>query len=487
MSPVRSLDSLDSLSGRGYRLGVARRPHHLGLLVLAASLAGGPAYAADATRVLTAVEPGEPLPEIRIGAHFEHDRTSAKISREFIRDANGTRESTDVRELNYRRYIHRLMLDVRVGVFRDLELHIGAPIILQDHSNISFQEGVAGLSSIWDDVLGSRANNPADPLAYPLTDVPQERSRAGFGDMRFGIGWSPTVDHKDEAYPTITLRGDIIAPTGSRRDPADVNARTDTPGRGGVGLGQTVFDLSLGMSRKMRFNTPTLDPYMIFGVRLPVANAAQKDAGLQPPITARFQVGSEVVFFEQRKERVRYAVDVSFGLQYISLGRTYSELSDYLPNFNQRSIPGEPEYQDFANAANYNVNVPGARCGILNGVPCGELNRVDEHLKMKGKLTFHLQPSRWILLQAGFSVGFTTPHLITGEKVGDDLDPAGTNALCPVSNPSGPCAGRVNASNSQGVDERSQYYDPRYDVPGRRLRVEEVLDLSFFAGASFTF
>ena len=208
----------------------------VGLGLLAAWTAT-PAFAAEATRVLTAVEPGQKLPEIRMGARWDYQRHRAKVRREFIR-AVAPPEATDIRELDYRRDVHCLLLDLRVGIFRDLEIHVGAPIILSDRSGISFQDGVNGLSSIWDPVVGSRANNPGDRLAYPLTEVPQERTRAGFGDMVFGLAWSPCVDHKDEAYPTVTLRADITAPTGSRWDPADVDARAATPGSGGVGRGQ---------------------------------------------------------------------------------------------------------------------------------------------------------------------------------------------------------------------------------------------------------
>jgi hypothetical protein len=45
----------------------------------------------------------------------------------------------------------------------------------------------------------------------------------------------------------------------------------------------------------------------------------------------------------------------------------------------------------------------------------------------------------------------------------------------------------VNAVNSRGEDERSPYYDPRYDQPGRRLRAEGIFTLSAFANLAITF
>jgi len=50
-----------------------------------------------------------------------------------------------------------------------------------------------------------------------------------------------------------------------------------------------------------------------------------------------------------------------------------------------------------------------------------------------------------------------------------------------------PCLGRINRENSQGEDERSPYYDPRYDAPGGRFKATDILDVRFFATATATF
>ena len=454
------------------------------------------AQAAWPTKVLTAVEKTNKLPEVNLGVTYDFDRKTAKIVREWIEGGI----AQDVKEADYQSLTQRLLIDGRVGIFRDLEFHIQVPIILRDSSELSFSEDVNETNSTLFGFGSPNANNPGFDYRFPITQVPQSRTRAGFGDMTFGLAWSPFVEHKDEAYPTVTLIGNIIAPTGKRRDPTSQEAITGVSGD--VGRHQTTIDLSIGVSKKMRTRIPTLDPYMLFGARIPIATSTQRSLGMDPAITGRFRVGTEVVMYADPKDDVWYSVDLAFGLRYISLGRTYSELSDYLPNFNQRNVPINRTganlpidavlYDDYNNPLNYNANIQGAQCvpaspndGVtLSNTPCGELNRVDEHMRLTGSIVLNLRPSRWFLLRAGFSTSFTTDHLLTTEPVGTDTDPDNAiDQLCDGAE----CVGRVNARNSQGEDERSPYYDPRYDQPGRRLRIEEVLNLTFFVTAAATF
>jgi hypothetical protein len=447
------------------------------------------AEAAWPTKVLTAVEKEKSIPDINVELTYDRLSKNARITREWIQEVNGERRAIDVRELDFHEITQRLLIGFRIGLFRDLELHIIAPIILQNDSEIRFAEGVESRSTIWGSV---NADDPGYDYRFPITQVPAERERAGFGDMTFGLSFSPFVERKDEAWPTLTLRGDIIAPTGKRRDPADPDA---LPGgdAGSVGLGQTIFDLSIGVSKRMGQGTPTLDPYMIFGAQIPVPTSAQKAIGMDPSPSGSFVVGTELVMWEDADTGQFYTLDVNFGFRYVGIGRTFSELSDYLPSFNQRTPrrfddPTKPRdtfiYEDYQDPNNYNRTLDGASCGAVTGVPCGELTRVDEHLEMDGTIAVHIQPIQWVVVRAGVSLGIVTDHLITAESVGDDTDGVeAANQLCSGA----PCVGRVNAENFRGEDERSQYYDPRYDTPGRRFRAEDITNFTFFVTAAATF
>ena len=438
------------------------------------------AFAAFDTDVLSAVEPDKQLPDVHLGVTFDRRMKVARITREWIQDDGFARQAVDVRELEYTETVQRLLFDLRIGLFRDLEFHARAPLVLSDESEIEFADGVAGNSTIFG---SSAADDDRFDYRYPLTAVPSSRSRAGFGDMTFGLAWSPLVDRKDPSFPTVTLRADVTTPTGSVRDPKDQRALSRVDGTGDVGMGMLTFDVSLAVSKRTRSRAPYLDPYMLFGSRLPVAIGEQKDRGLEPPFSGRFRIGTAIVMAERPRDD-RYAFDLSFGLRYVGPGRTYSELSDYLPDFDQTRVPDNPTYADYADTANYASQDADARCGILEGIPCGELNRVDPHLIMSSALALHIQPSRWVRFRLGAEASFTTAHVITGEKVGTDTDPASaTTAMCGPT----PCVGRVNIANSVGEDERSPYFDPRYDTVGRRLRAKQIFNLRLFVTTFITF
>lgn len=483
------------------------RTRALGIPLALALVAGGPpaAEAAFPTEVRTAAEPNN-IFDLDLSLGFDHARKGAKITREWIQDQDGTLTPLEVRELTYTEVTQRLLLDLRIGVFRDLEIHIGAPIILANDSSIGFQDGVLGRSTICCEG-DQNADDPAvraDPR-YPFARVPSDRYRSGFGDMVFGLAWSPFVDAKDEAYPTLTLRADVTTPTGRIRDPSDVKALVDTEG-GGVGRGMTVFDLSLAVSRRMQLGVPALDPYMIFGARIPVANPSQKAKGMEPAASGRFMVGAELLVWEDVEAKERFALDLAFQTRYVGTGRTYSELSDYLPSFDPTRVlgnrteaglrPDEFAYSDFDDPRNYAVQREGTSCGKIVGVPCGELNKVDDYLQLKGTATLNMRFAEYVLLRAGFALEHETDHFLTNERVGKDLDPSSaSSADCDGA----ACVGRVNARNSyfdrtsntcpagQTCDERSQYYDPRYDALGRRLRIEDVLTWTIFVSGAATF
>lgn len=476
---------------------VYRPTVRLGLILGWCALAALPrlAFAAHSTRVLTAAEESHPLPELHLGVRLERTELTGKITREWFEGQS----ALDVRELDYVETTQALTLTARVGLFRDLELTVAAPIVLSYVSEIGFADGVGPNSTVYAPATADRsstnADDPAFSTRFPITEVPGRRERGGFGDMRFGLGWSPVNDLKAEAWPTLTLRAEITAPTGEVWDPADADA---VPGGadGKIGRGLTVFDLSLGLSRRTRPAPPHLEPFFLIGTRLPIAIGAQQARGMTPPPTARVEAGTELVLYD--RDRARYAFELGVVLQYIASGRTYSPLSDYLPNYDQTRTRGDlVTYDDFANPSNYrNGGREGVSCAGVRldrntgaqvpatpGVGCGEFNQVDEHVRLGGRFAAHLQPTAFTLFRVGVDISYIGDHLITNERVGTDTDPSDSTATCG----SGPCAGRVNAANANGEDERSGFYDPRYDAPGRRFRLEEAFTWTVFADVSATF
>lgn len=469
--------------------------HVLGRLIAGGALAVlaglGSAEAAFPGPPIEGVGAARNVPQVHVGVRFDQDYQQATITREFVNDA-GTADARfgTVRELEYEEVRRRLVVESRIGIVDRLELRANMPFVLQWDSSIEFAEGVEGRSTI---CCSGNADDEDFALRFPITDVPQRRNRAGVGDLEIGLAYSPVVDGTDVAWPTLTVAAMITVPTGERWDPADTRALPSIDGSGGVGLGQTIFDFSLALNKRSAFSVPALDPYFVIGTRLPIANGAQRDLGLDPPVTARVEMGSELALAEDRAKGTFYGADFGFLLRYIGAGRTFSQLSDYLPNFNPRRVASDVvTSEDFADPENYassaGSDISCARGAdgqpLTPGVPCGEFTRVDDHVEVEGRVGFRIQPSRWFMLRAGVGLGFANDHLITGEAPGEDTDPASAGGqLCGAV----PCLGRINRENSRGQDERSQYFDPRYDAPGGRFFATDIFNVRFFATATATF
>ena len=60
-------------------------------------------------------------------------RCGIKITREWVQQTNGVLAPLDVKELRYKETTQRLTLGLRIGLYHNLELHVGAPIILSNH------------------------------------------------------------------------------------------------------------------------------------------------------------------------------------------------------------------------------------------------------------------------------------------------------------------------------------------------------------------
>lgn len=466
-----------------------------------------PAHAAWETEVLTAAEKDNAV-DVHLTLGFDHQIRAAKIVREWVQlptTAGGMPTALDVKELRFLERRNAMTIGLRVGIYHDLEVHIFAPIVLNDDSIIRFAIGAERGSTITGSPNADDPTFDSGTPRFPITDVPGQRFRGGFGDMTFGLSWSPFVETKDEAWPTLTLRGDITAPTGNTRLPTELAALTNAEG-GGAGSGLTTFDLSIGVSRRMRTSVPAIEPYLRFGVTLPAATSSLQNLGMEPPVIGRFVVGTELVGFDDPAIGSRISLDLSFETRYTGTGRTYSELSDYLPSFDPTRVlgnrtgavtqPDQFEYGDFANPQNYTSQNDAARCGKVSGVPCGELNQVEEFVTFGGQIAALFQITDNAFVRGGVGLRHDTDHFLTNEKVGKDLDPADKpDAMCDGAR----CYGRVNARNSfydrvnntcpagQTCDERSPYYDPRYDAPGRRFRIEESTHWTFFVTGGATF
>lgn len=433
-----------------------------------------PAFAAQVTDVADAADGDDPF-DANIEVKFEFMRHTALITRENTQiptgDASGKPRTVEVRELDYERYRARLKPRIEVGVFHDLSVFLEWPIVLWDQQSLGYTAGTnAGNSTIRRDMDGDvptidgwreTCGNGQDGLdangcyGYPnrgYTDWnldPQTGQyaggggaapvvRAGFDYPQIGFRWSPVNTERDASKPTITLQADynlgfLPLPIW---DPSAETPTADNPGP--VARGVHEFHFQVAMSKRWLL----LDPFFVVDYWAPFSTS-DAFTGLFPRHRGGFTLGMEIVPYENQKLSQKFAIQLSGLAQYFSEGRDYSELSDAL---------GELNYTD-------NFMRTGLNLGLLfKAFEFGYVNVVGSAL-------------------------YDSPHFATAEDIGNDEDPPGD-----------PGHGVVNlevekngSTLPQGEIERNVYFNPAYDTPGRRFKIDESLRLQVMAHVALTF
>jgi hypothetical protein len=131
--------------------------------------------------------------------------------------------------------------------------------------------------------------------------------------------------------------------------------------------------------------------------------------------------GAEFLPYVDPERFVRVAFQLSFTADYVSEGRVFNELSDAL----QKTLYG------------------------------------DEFLRLLGTVGVRVQASRFAKFHVLASFGTETPHFLTGESIGVDLDGTGLVEL--------PGIDTDPNTDAKPNPEQNPNYDFRYDQPGRRF------------------
>jgi hypothetical protein len=403
------------------------------------------ATAAEVTRVASSFEDNHPFGMI-LDVTFDRVQDKGKIVREWYQqDA-----LQDVSELRYSLFDTRLPLDVHIGVFRDVELHIGVPIVFQQDRSWAFaQDTTSDTTTLYRNCSDARGNSCADPGhgTGHLFEVPAASFRSGLADFMFGLAWAPYNQKKDDTKPTWVLRFDYQAPTASVLNPS---TQTLSSARGNIGDRAHRFIFATAVSK--RFSVA--EPYFKVDYTLPIPTAgsysncddassvrmghpencglpgwARADTGLVPAHVGTVAFGSELTVFERPDRFQRVAFDLRAMFGYVSESRSYNELSDTLGKLLWTS--------DFAQAG--------------------------------GQVGFIGQAAEFVTLKAYASLLYNTEHYLTNETIGKDLNNNG--------------AVDITAS----PNEINPNYDDRIDRAGRRFRMQEQFVFRIQVTASFNF
>lgn len=426
----------------------------------------GPAFAGEVTDVIDAADKDDPF-DLNVEIIYDRSLRRAKITREFNCDpASGENRITgcpeagpegavvNVKELRYTRVTQTLTPRIRIGLFRDLELRVDAPIVLEDTQELSLAgdggdpNGVAvtpETSSILDDENGNL-------FPVPMSSDDRLPTRAGFGDMTLWLRWSPVSQSRDEQRSTWTLELGYKIPTG----------QVMQYGNTGVGRGMHELIFATALSRRFTY----LEPYARYQFTLPIIgdHPLFEDYGgeqdhVGPGVRTGFDLGMEIVPYDDQEKDVKFFFDVGLGVTYQAEGRDYSELFDALA-IGARE-PGCAS-ADLSNCARYNPDSDSR----IAGMPHDGVTVVEDYINFRAHLGMGLQASKYLRLMAKTSIAHNTEHFLSTADVGADKDGSGL---------------------VDQASEQNPVFSRAIDAAGNRLRVEETTIFTVAVSAAVMF
>lgn len=409
----------------------------LGVVLAALTVFVSPASrAAELTRIVSSGEDEHPF-----GASLEVGYQRTQERSRIVREIHQQGAVIDAAELNYVAVDHRLNIDARIGLWRDLEFRYRIPIVLSFNQTWRYASGTDNSnSSIFNNCLQASGDllNPLCPITGEgrdeLFNPNSDSYRSGLGDMTFGLAWAVFNEKKDDTKPMWIVGLDYTAPTAGLRDPG-VPTDPDSPGDVGEKLHKYKFYTSF--SRRIGI----ADPYVQLSYTLPIRGPgsysncdrpsprtlgrphncadpawSRAETGIQGPQTAGLIVGTELHLSEDEREETHFSLDIRGLVNYFSQGRYHNELSDIL----------------------------------------GKLLYTQDYLQVGGGVGLSAQPVRWLTFSGLTSLAYNTDHILTGESLGKDLDGNGSIEVTPTSR-------EINPS-----------FDFRTDLVSRRFRATET-------------
>ncbi|MEE2758187.1 MAG: hypothetical protein VYA30_16125 [Myxococcota bacterium] len=422
-------------------------------------------FAAERVDVIDAADDDDPF-DMRASVTYRRSLRRAKITREFncaqgefAGSASGQDpcpfappegQSLNVKELRYERLIQEVVPEVRIGLYKDLELLIEAPVVLSNQQEIRF----AGNGGNRNGVVITPENSTVAPAnGADLFSVPPEGlpNRAGFGDMLFMLRYSPISQTRDPQRSTWTLEAGYRAPTGAMME----------AGNTAVGRGVHEVILATSLSRRFRY----VDPYARFEYVMPFAasgsrfkkyGAAQQYVG--PGDRMKFELGTEISPYENPETGAKVYVDLGFSAMYQAEGRDYSELFDAIGMANTPCPDPTGPRTDSRGLPNQACFNPNSQSQAATGAHDG-ITTVEQFIAVRAHLGGGVYVSEHAKLSLNLSLAHETEHYLSNADVGRDLDGSGLVEA----------RGQANFN----PNEHNPTFSAAIDAPGRRLRVEE--------------
>lgn len=506
-------------------------------ITCAATCFAGSAFAADFTDLADAADDKDDLIDetydgfdFHIEPQFRMDFGNAKITREaacvprasdLVGDASQNFEESNPRleinpercaepqivdnnEADYRRQTMTLNVALKAGLYKDLELRLNVPYVLNDVHGMRYAENVGPNNSSIDPSDGRITNDaeqfggnpaPVNELEtfssyrfFDLGDEWADYTRSGFADPSVGLWWAPFNDERDDTKATLAVGMDWLIPMAPLREPDN------------QAVGGGVHELTWTIASSKRFDF--IEPYFGLQYMLPLAAPnspiRQLDTSndgqvfIAPPQKGEITIGTEFIPHEDPATGARYGIDLQFRFGYTSEGRDYTPLYEHMVNSPchgktlEQMLSSDIECawvaQQPSNAPYFGgepnpiydlTNTPGDTAfANYDGIAT-----VGSYGNWAGRLGLLLQPSQYFQLKGHVQLEHQQEHIITNARTGRDVadDKETTND---------------DTVDLQGPDaelEKNPVFNPTYDGTGRRFRVQQYNTWSVFITAALKF
>lgn len=480
----------------------------------------------DLLSVASSFDTGDDF-DINLRLSFDHQSRSAPVRRETNINQPGLStggylaDNMDV--ATFRESTQRLIPEVNIGLFRDLQLNVRLPVILSNNRSLSERGGSASQPITTAGLIGEQLFSPnfdsptrsgieylAVGLDMAVMNQFRNPSRPNwvFGiEGRFNVSEpmracteNPADGQENCAYDADINRngknellGDINDSFGSF---ADATEGDFTGGRGpGVSRGTTAIEARAYVSKRLKYIEPYtgVEAFAEFPVKGSAFGPFDVEGALvnHPPLRGTVVAGVSVIPWEQPENYRRISLDFRVRGTYVSEGRDYSELFDALGSSDAQSLR-LPNYNS------YTLNTTGSPADIANNPsvvsPDSErinftgITDVQQHGDYELKGQFSWQASRFVKFDLGGAWRLIQEHFIT-------FDQACNPDVTAVAARSGPC--KIDDTSSSEAESGNRAWisgglpNPNHrkviNDPGQRFKVDASNGFRAWVRASVLF
>lgn len=445
-----------------------------------------PAHAAEVTRLTSSFQKDNPF-DAHVSASYRYQLSRGAIKRELLGDT-GQSSLRLVKEGRYSQVRHILDLRAEVGIWHNLQLHIGLPIILGDSRTLSFAQnggdsctGSGTNPSITDNCVtpdnstlvrdgfldrAALLSNNYRVIDWGSSDPPTGGmllpNRAGVDQLHIGVSWAPVTQKADPTKPTFAVGFEARLAVGSIMRYNPNNPKDNTS------VGRGVHQLHWWLAVSRRFNR-YVDPYVSLFYMLPLATdsslfkqtefdgSGQERAG--PQHIGGLKMGLELIPWEQPKRDNKLTIGLHASMTGYFEGRGYSPMWEVFAG--SPRLTG-PCIQAPGNTSSTLLWDNGSYCRNSNEtIPYPGITHIENYLNVGSRLTVNVHLTKYFHGSIGVGLSHDFAHNITYADAGRNVD---TNGFIDLDNPR----------------EVNPMYRPLIDAPGRRFRVEESTIFDFF-------